>query len=194
MEKDSGLTICGSSFPEGLLGIIPLRRIILSFKCDECDFEFNTEKGLSIHKGKKDGNKSTCDICDKAFDYYREIKIHRYTHSYDSTLFVQEQVFKKCEFKFQIAESMEVHLGKCGPDLFCGFCETNFDDLEMLDMHLKTCEIYECSVCSERFLILSEMKKHMHENHESCNKIYHLKIDRKYPNEVNVKKYSLSQL
>ena len=157
MEKDSGLTICGSSFPEGLLGIIPLRRIILSFKCDECDFEFNTEKGLSIHKGKKDGNKSSYDICDKAFDYYREIKIHRYTHSYDSTLFVQEQVFKKCEFKFQIAESMEVHLGKCGPDLFCGFCETNFDDLEMLDMHLKTCEIYECSVCSERFLILSKL-------------------------------------
>ena len=90
------MTICGSSFPEGLLGIIPLR----SFKCDECDFEFNTEKGLSIHKGKKHGNKSTCDICDKAFDYYREIKIHRYTHSYDSTLFVQEQVFKKWEFKF----------------------------------------------------------------------------------------------
>ena len=47
--------------------------VVTSFKCDECDFEFNTNKGLSIHKGKKHGNKTTCDICDKKFDYFRDI-------------------------------------------------------------------------------------------------------------------------
>ena len=166
----------------------------INFKCDECDFESHTDKGLSIHKGKKHGNKHTCDICDKKFDYYREMKIHRYTHSYSSTPFVQEQVCKQCEFKCQISESMEVHLGKCGPDFYCGLCERNFDNLDMLEVHLNTCEIYECSVCAERFQILSEMKKHMHDNHDSCKQIYHLKMDRKDPKEVNVKKYSLSQL
>ena len=119
-----------------------------------------------IHKGGKHGSKSSCDICDKKFNTHREMKIHRYTHSYKGTHCEQEQTWKNCEFKCKIVESMEVHLGICGSDSFeCGLCETKFGKLEI---HLYTCEIFECRFCAERFRVLSERKKHMQKNHKSC--------------------------
>ena len=165
------------------------------FKWADCGFKSSTENGLRIHQGKKHAAKPSCDICAKKFETYREMKIHRYTHSYKGTPFAQEQVCQNCQFKCKIVESMEVHLGKCGSEPFeCGLCETTFDKLEMLEIHLNTCEIFECSICAERFRDLSDMKKHMQKHHKSSKNIYHLKIDREDPNEVNVKRYSPSQL
>ena len=60
---------------------------------------------------------------------------------------------------------MEVQEGKCHLETFeCGLCDDKFDKLEDLEIHLNTCEIYECnfSDCLIRLRSLSEMKKHIH--------------------------------
>jgi hypothetical protein len=63
------------------------------------------------------------------------------THSYKSALFKCEE----CEFFGTNHLTMEVHLGKEHSANFeCGLCEVEAKDLENLEMHLFTCEIYEC--------------------------------------------------
>ena len=43
---------------------------------------------------------------------------------------------------------MEVHNGKCQTDTFiCGLCEIGTSTFEDLEVHLTSCEIYECEVC-----------------------------------------------
>ena len=46
---------------------------------------------------------------------------------------------------------MEVHVGKCNTDNFeCGLCDSKFKDLDTLELHLRTCEIYECAEFYEK--------------------------------------------
>ena len=43
---------------------------------------------------------------------------------------------------------MEVQAGKCQTDNFeCGLCEYTGNTLENLELHLVSCEIYECEEC-----------------------------------------------
>ena len=57
---------------------------------------------------------------------------------------------------------MEVHVGKCCYNLpMCGLCDQNFTNLEMLETHLNTCEIYECGNCDKRCKLLSDVKEHV---------------------------------
>ena len=90
---------------------------------------------------------------------------------------------------------MEVHVGKCySNNLECGLCDAEFKDLESLELHLRTCEMYECSECYLKLRDISEMKKHAVIDHESDIIIQHLKIDLDNLCEVIPKSYQLSQL
>ena len=90
---------------------------------------------------------------------------------------------------------MEVHIGKCCYDYFeCGLCEARVENLEKLELHLITCEIYECDTCFVRDKSLSDMKKHIEKEHEKGKKLNHLKIDREDEQRVNFKQYSTDKV
>jgi hypothetical protein len=152
--------------------------------------------GLKIHKKKKHGSKS-CEACDDVFDSRRDLKIHMYTHSYtDVGSFLKpKQSCKICDFECKTEDSMIVHLGKChSENLECGLCEAGFDELNKLEMHLNTCEVYECGSCNIRNTSISEIKKHIQKEHDESTKIWYLKLDRNNSSEVSSKSYKLSDL
>ena len=55
------------------------------------------------------------------------------------------------------------------------------DSLENLNIHLNTCESFECYRCSIRVQNISDMKKHINEKHGDTGylSITHGKLDRK---------------
>ena len=102
-------------------------------------FDSNSKKGVHIHMKKKHAQKFECDLCEKVFETVTEGKIHRKTHSFE-TLREEEEVCKNCGFSCKCVYTMEVHIGKCFTDNFeCGFCDAKFDDLDTLELHLRTC-------------------------------------------------------
>ena len=90
---------------------------------------------------------------------------------------------------------MEVYLGKCrSEDVECGSCDFCFKELNNLQIHLNTCEIYECGDCYIRYQTLCELKKHITDEHEGSTKILQSKMDGNIINEVCTKPYNLSDL
>ena len=90
---------------------------------------------------------------------------------------------------------MEVHVAKCNVEKFeCGLCEDTFVEEKDLDTHLRTCEIYECSDCWKRLKNLSDIKKHIEENHKDYTTLNHLKINREREFEVKAKEYTLQEV
>ena len=90
---------------------------------------------------------------------------------------------------------MEVHIGKCLTDnLECGFCDSKFVSLSNLELHLRTCEVYECNECWKKGIHLHEIKKHVKEDHENCKFINHLKIDLEDETTVIAKIFNISEL
>jgi hypothetical protein len=88
---------------------------------------------------------------------------------------------------------MEVHVGKCNTTNFeCRLCELTCDTLETLEMHLASCENYECSVCEIRFL--QDMKTHIENTHHSSKLLYHLKMNRENPILVDFKSYKINEV
>ena len=81
------------------------------FKCDLCEYESNSERGIHIHKKKKHGNiprypkhekKIECDLCGEVFYSKTEVRIHKRSHSIitqvDHTK-GKESVCENCGFK-----------------------------------------------------------------------------------------------
>ena len=82
--------------------------------------------------------------------------------------------------------TMEVHTGRCHSEYFeCGLCDFKAKTKENLEIHLSTCEIYDCDVCYFRVQQISEIKAHVNEKHESINvKIVHGKQSRQNCEEI----------
>ena len=135
--------------------------VVESFKCNECDFESSSKKGLKVHETRKHLQKYKCNLCEESFVSEREQKVHMHTHSFQVThenTESQKCKCKKCDFICKDVENMEIHVGKCCYEKpLCGLCDSHFKDLETLEIHLNTCEIYECGNCDNRSKILSEI-------------------------------------
>ena len=174
------------------------KETVEKFKCDLCEYESNSKRGIHIHKKKKHEKIFECDLCHKTFETEVERRIHRKTHSFKSQ-FMGGVVCENCGFECKSIYNMEVHIGKCFSNNFeCGLCDAKFEDLTSLELHLRTCEIYECSECYQKIKTITDMKKHFVDNHASCDKgsdvIQHLKIDLERLSEVIIKSYFISEL
>ena len=116
------------------------------FKCNLCEFESNSKKGVHIHIKKKHGEKFKCDSCDEVFESETEKKIHRKTHSFKSRFINtkrEDHVCENCNFNCKSIYTMEVHVGKCYSNNFeCGLCDAKFEYVDPLELHLRTCEMY----------------------------------------------------
>ena len=169
------------------------------FKCENCEFETNSKRGLQIHRKRKHEKKFKCKLCDEVFESETECRIHKKSHSitiqFDNRK-QKDEVCENCGFMSKCIYTMDVHIGKCGfgIDYECGFCDVTIEDLSHLELHLRTCEVYECSECFIRRKSLSEMKEHIGKEHEDCKKLTHLKINLENESDVIFKSYSLSEL
>ena len=60
---------------------------------------------------------------------------------------------------------MQIHHGKCHSELFeCGLCDFEAKTLDNLELHLTTCETYECEEYEFVSKHISGIKKHFLEN------------------------------
>ena len=169
------------------------------FKCEHCDFETPSERGLNVHikrihtNLKADKYPVECDFCEFIVKSEREMRFHLkndHTSTYSN--------FKclDCDFCAENDISIQVHQGKCHGDGFeCGLCDFKADSLEALDIHLTTCESYECYECTIRVHHISDVREHIKEKHESkFVSITHAKLDRKDKNFVKETRYRKEEL
>ena len=87
-----------------------------SLKCQFCDFETTSERGLSVHMKRKHTNLKEfiypveCDFCDLKLNTESELKMHiKITHTFRETKFNCED----CDYCGENELSVEVHQGKC---------------------------------------------------------------------------------
>ena len=75
-------------------------------------------------------------------------------------------------------------------------CEHQANDLESLEIHLKTGEIYRCTKCGNVAINLQNIKVHIQQDHEGekNNRVVHTKLIRESTEEVTSKTYSLEEL
>ena len=123
-------------------------------KCLNCSFTTNSKQGLKIHMKKKhtavdnDTFPQTCHLCEKNCENRNDLKKHLITHSYKKAKFNCSE----CDFVCQNVISMEVHNGKQHSDkLECGLCDLEVGNFENLELHLTTCEMYQCYKCEKRY-------------------------------------------
>ena len=94
--------------------------------------------------------------------------------------------------------TMEVHLAKHHNDKFeCGMCEYVAKDLDNLEIHLSTCEIYTCTKCKTKFKNLPHLKTHFEKEHETKDsfvEVYHVKQSRENKEEFEEKNYFYREL
>ena len=166
------------------------------FNCTACDFITTSRQGLKTHTTRKhtklcsEKYPKTCEFCEMELDSEKEMNLHLKTHSYRNE---EELKFKceDCDFWGQNNLTMEVHAGKAHSSNFeCGLCDFKAKDLENLETHISTCEIYECSICYFRVTQMCEIKTHMIEKHESDNVlIQHGKQDRRDEEKIDCKEH-----
>ena len=71
----------------------------------------------------------------------------------------------------------------------CNICDLKLNNKEEFGIHLLTCEIYLCSLCSYRHNRISELKSHCKTKHTRNTIIRHHKMDRENFSKVSSKNY-----
>ena len=142
-----------------------------NFKCNKCDFSTHSEQGLKTHEKRKHTEKT-------------------------KPLSSKETIFKctNCDYFGKSKETLEVHNGKMHAEQFkCGLCEMLFDNIQKLETHLITCEVYRCTRCLTKEKTISSIQAHV-ENHTDNNYLYihHLKTSREDRNEVSQSRFYIS--
>ena len=79
-----------------------------------------------------------------------------------------------------------LHVGKQHSENFeCGLCSYEAKDIEALNLHLTTCQIYVCEDCYYRTKHLHDIREHLNEKHSDFELIIHAKINLKDPETID---------
>ena len=93
-----------------------------------------------------------------------------------------------CEEEFEERRKLELHVINTHT-YKCEVFKIQMGSKEDLDIHLTTCEVYECYKCEYMHKRLSELKTHCKTKHTGNVAILHVKMDRENMSEVTCKKY-----
>ena len=64
---------------------------------------------------------------------------------------------------------MKMHVKKNHSEtISCGMCNFEANQIETLDTHTFTCEMYKCNECKLTFLHLDKLRSHMKNEHYGC--------------------------
>ena len=168
-------------------------------KCEQCDFTTTSSKGFKthtkrMHTVKNDKVELQCEVCEYVTSSKLILKRHMKTHSYTFEGTMCKCI--ECDFTGNNAWSIQIHNGKAHTkSIECGLCDLQTQDLETLNLHLKTCEIYECNECECVAKQISGIKKHI-KNNNGCRdaSIHHVKMDRDNSEETAAKEYQQCDL
>ena len=169
-------------------------------KCKYCEFSTSSAKGFKTHMKRKHTVKKKevisyqCEVCEFKTISKISLKTHNKSHSY--TIEKEKCKCNTCDFIGNNAWSLQIHNGKIHMEnLECGLCDCKTKDFETLNLHLKTCEIYECNKCEFVANQLSGIRKHMRESNDcSLSTFHHIKIDRNNDEEAAFTEYEQSEL
>ena len=83
-----------------------------------------------------------------------------------------------------------------GENFECVLCELNAEDLESLDTHLLTCEVYKCNKCGNVFKNLQDLKQHSQENetHKTTTNIKQSREDKNSYDSISYRYDKLFQI
>ena len=89
-----------------------------------------------------------------------------------------------------------IHEGKEHDKFTCGLCDYKAKDMDSLELHLTTCEIYSCKECDFYSRQIADIKNHEKENTGKCDQkcTWHVKLDRNNQEEANMNLYKNSDL
>ena len=105
---------------------------------------------------------------------------------------VKSHSYREAHYKWESESTMEVYLGKLHSEKYeCGLCDFEGMNLENLELHLFSCEVYQCKICEKKLKSIRDTKDHIEEMKYpgGYEYIIHLKMDRNNPNEVSEKSY-----
>jgi hypothetical protein len=131
----------------------------------------------------------TCDFCERQFKNKNEMEEHLKTHTYRTV----DMKCEDCDFLANDDLSLEVHSAKKHSGNFeCALCGFIAKDEDHLNIHLHTCETFECSLCKPKIIMknVPAVSNHLSSKHaKNTNNIdiIHIKMDRKDPETVSVK-------
>ena len=170
------------------------------FNCTLCDFETYSKHGLKVHTTRKHSTieKTTfpaqCDFCEKLIESKKELRKHMLEHSYKRACYKCEE----CEFVAEKEETMKVHVKKLHSETIeCGLCDYEAGNLEIIETHLFTCEVFDCYYCNMRFKNLDTVKQHIKTEHTDFKyewDLSHLKLDTNSYTEVCIRYYKIDDV
>ena len=168
------------------------------FNCPDCEFVSKTKRGLKTHKARIHTKTNAlqypveCELCEAKLESEKILKEHLKYHSYKKSTFKCEE----CDFSSENFLTMEVHIGKQhGEKVECGLCNFEAKDLEALNLHLSTCQIYVCDECCYRTVHIHEIKEHLEKRHTGpYDSIIHGKVNLKDSELIDDISYSKHQL
>ena len=170
------------------------------FECKECDYKASSEQLLKNHMNKKHNVKKeeslyprSCELCDKEIKCARDLKMHMREHTCKT---IQFQC-TLCNYGAYHEVEIDIHFGKeHGENYICGLCDYQLSDLQALETHLKTCEIFRCTKCGNVVKNLHDIKLHIQKEHEGekYKRVVHTKLTRDSTEEIESKTHEIEDL
>ena len=151
------------------------------FKCEMCEFQSSSSNGLKTHisrkhtKYMKEVALLKCEICGKEFGSENQFKDHMIFHSFKDA---EHLKFKcdECDFWGPNTFTMKMHFKRLHcENISCGMCVFIAKDVDTLDIHNSTCEMYKCNCvdCGKTYTVLRDIKEHLEKEHNESGSINH---------------------
>ena len=135
-----------------------------------------------------------CEFCDYDCRSKEDEEKHLRKHTFKKPLFKCDN----CDLVVESLLNLQVHIGKQHSGNFeCGLCDYAGNTLDNLETHYLTCEVYTCKRCTESFYNLSNVKDHLkakHMKHIRNTEVEHIKMDKKYFENVTSKTWEANCL
>ena len=134
----------------------------LSFPCDQCEETFQSSKDLMVHVRRADNHKAICKACDKSFNNFDNMRIHKRKYHYEPSEFVEfvcDMCGKSCKTKDLLRDHWNfVH--KVEPGLNCNLCGRSCQNMLKLKRHMKICLSRDSKMVAEVRTQFSETVNH----------------------------------
>ena len=101
----------------------------------------------------------TCERCESKFENVKDLLSHMKIHTQAKYL------CDECDFVALNYWTVGIHTGKEHDKFTCGLCDYKTKDIDSLEIHLTTCEIYSCKECDFYSRQISEIKTHEKKKH-----------------------------